>query len=245
MFIRDEKLAPWPRTKAEIRHHLRDYYGMITHFDEQIGRILKTLRDLGQLDSTLIVFSSDQGIAIGSHGLMGKQNLYEHSMGVPLIFAGPGIPQGKAVDAFAYGFDVFPTVCDLAGAPVPEGLDGKSLAPILRGEAESVRDTIFLGYKGLQRAVRRGRWKLIRYPRVNVTQLFDLAADPHETNNIAVSHPAKAKEMLAHLAAEQKRFRDACALTAPSVTPGKVDLDFFKNPPPNRKKPRKGKAGKL
>jgi len=247
MVIRDEKLAPWPRTEAEIRRHLRDYYAMVTHLDEQLGRIFQTLRDIGAHDNTIVIFSSDQGIAIGSHGLMGKQNLYEHSMGVPLVFAGPGIPTGKVVDAFAYGFDVFPTVCDLVGGPVPDGLDGKSLAPVVRGQKDAVRDTIFLGYKDVQRAVRRGRWKLIRYPQIAYTQLFDLEADPYETRNLAddPAHAARVKEMLAILAEQQKLFGDACELTAPNPTPAKVDLGFFKNPTPNKKKPRKDKTGKL
>ncbi len=245
MFIRDERLAPWPRTEAEIRRHLRDYYGMITHLDAQLGRIFQTLADLGLRENTLIVFSSDQGIAVGSHGLMGKQNLYEHSMGVPLIFAGPGIPQGKVVDAFAYGFDVFPTVCDLVGAPVPKGLDGKSLAPVLRGQKHAVRDTVLLGYRDVQRAARRGRWKLIRYPRIAYTQLFDLEADPHETRDLAddPAHADRVKEMMAVLAEQQKLFGDACLLTAPNPTPAKVDLGFFKNRPPSRRRPKKRKPG--
>jgi arylsulfatase A-like enzyme len=181
MFIRDERLAPWPRTEGEVRGHLRDYYATITCLDEQLGRIFDTLKDLDEYENTIIVFSSDQGIAIGSHGLMGKQNLYEHSMGVPLVFAGPGIPKERRSEAFAYLFDIFPTVCELAGLPVPPGLDGKSLAPIIRGERRSVRDTMFLAYKDVQRAVRRGRWKLIRYPQVDKTQLFDLETDPCET----------------------------------------------------------------
>jgi len=245
MFIRDEKLAPWPRTEAEIRRHLRDYYAMVTHLDAQLGRIFQALADLGLRDDTLIVFSADQGIAIGSHGLMGKQNLYEHSMGVPLVFAGPGIPEGKTLEAFAYGFDVFPTVCDLVGAPVPEGLDGKSLAPVIRGQRDAVRDTVFLGYRGLQRAVRRGRWKLIRYPEVNATQLFDLEADPYETKNLAdePAHAGRVKELLAVMAEQQKLFGDTDPLAVENPRPAKVDLGFFKNPPKPQKKPRRpGKA---
>jgi arylsulfatase A-like enzyme len=87
---RDERLAPWPRTEAEILRHLRDDYAVVTYQDEQIGRIFRTLKEIGENDNTIIVFSADQGVAIGSHGLMAKQNLYEHSMCVPLIFASPG-----------------------------------------------------------------------------------------------------------------------------------------------------------
>ena len=94
--VRDETLAHWPRSEDEIRKHLHDYYAVITGLDEQIGRLIGHLKQAGQLDNTIIIFSSDHGLALGSHGLMGKQNLYEHSMKPPLIFAGPGIPAGKS-----------------------------------------------------------------------------------------------------------------------------------------------------
>ena len=238
---RDERLAAWPRTKAEIRKHLRDYYAVITHLDEQIGRILQTLKDLGEYDNTIIVFASDQGLAVGSHGLMGKQNLYEHSMGVPLIFSGPGIPRGGSSDAFAYLFDVYPTVCDLVGAPIPKSLEGKSLVPVIRGEARSVRDCVFLAYKDLHRAVRRGRWKLIRYPQINKTQLFDLSADPHERKDLSAEAACAGtvKALLALMAQQQKLFGDTQALSSEQPRPARVDLEFFKHLPAPRKRPKK------
>ena len=243
MLIRDERLAPWPRTEKEIRRHLRDYYAVITAMDEQIGHILQALKDTNQYQNTLIIFSSDQGLAVGSHGLMGKQNLYEHTMGVPLVFSGPGIPKGKTTDAFAYLFDVYPTVCDLVGATVPKSLEGKSLAPIIGGKGTSVRDTIFLAYKGIQRAVRRGRWKLIRYPQVNVTQLFDLQTDPHEIRDLSAdpAHAGRATELLAAMAEQQKLFGDTQPLTVDKPRPGEVDLKFFKGPPARgkRREPKK------
>ena len=191
--IRDELLAPWPRTQEEIRKHLHEYYAVITAMDGHFGRLLRTLKELGEYENTIIIFSSDNGLAVGSHGLMGKQNLYEHSSKVPLVFAGPGIPQGQS-DALVYLLDVYPTVCDLLGAPIPEGLDGKSLAPVIRGRAEKVRDTLFTAYRDAQRAVRDDRWKLIRYPLIDHTQLFDLAADPHEMHNLA-DDPAQAERI--------------------------------------------------
>jgi len=230
MTIRDEKLAPWPRTPEVIRKHLHDYYAVVTGMDAQIGRILAALKEIGEYENTLLLFSSDQGIALGGHGLMGKQNLYEDCMGVPLVFAGPGIPNGKSSAAFAYAFDVYPTVCDLVGAPIPDGLEGRSLAGVLRGEAEGVRDTVFLAYMDFQRAVRRGRWKLLRYPEVNVTQLFDLEADPFETENLA-DDPAQAdrvKELMGALAEEQRAFGDKAPLTVQNPKPADVDLAFFK-----------------
>lgn len=229
LLIRDEQLAAWPRTEAEIRGHIRDYYATITYFDEQLGRLFDTLKELGEYENTIIVFASDQGIAIGSHGLMGKQNLYEHSMGAPLIFSGPGIPKGRRSEAFAYLFDIFPTVCELAGLPVPAGLDGKSLAPILRGERESVRDTIFLAYKDVQRAVRRGKWKLILYPQVDKTQLFDLDADPYEIRDRAgdAGQADRVKTLMELMAEQQKIFGDPAPLSVEQARPAEVDLAYF------------------
>ncbi len=233
MFIRDEKLAPWPRTQQEIRRHLRDYYADITHLDGQIGRIFQCLREIGEYDNTIIVFTSDQGIAIGSHGLMGKQNLYEHSMRPGLIFAGPGIPRNRRVEAFAYLFDVYPTVCDLVGAPIPASLEGRSLAPVTRGETSGVRDTIVLAYRDVQRAVRRGRWKLIRYPKIDRNQLFDLQTDPEETRDLAgePAHAARIRELLETMRAQQKLYGDTAPLTVESPRRGEVSLEFFRRPP--------------
>ncbi len=229
LLIRDEKLAPWPRTASAIREHLRDYYADITCMDEQFGRIFQTLRDLGDYENTIIVFSSDQGIAIGSHGLMGKQNLYEHSMGVPLIIAGPGIPKDRRADAFAYLFDVFPTVCDLVGAPIPDGVEGKSLAPVLHGTRDAVRDTILLAYRDVQRAIRRGKWKLIRYPQIDKNQFFDLEADPYETHDLAgdPKQAGRIKKLLKLMTEQQRQFGDTLPLTSDHPHSAAVELDYF------------------
>lgn len=210
--VRDETLLPWPRTPQALRRHLRDYYAVTTALDFQIGRLLKTLDDLKLRDNTLIVFSSDHGLALGSHGLMGKQNLYEHSMKAPLIFAGPGIPQGKS-DALVYLHDIYPTVCELAGAPIPQGIDGRSLVPIIQGKQQQVRDTTFLAYRDVQRAVRRGPWKLIHYPKIDKYQLFNVNDDPAEMKNLAEA-PAEAerlKEMKALLIEQQRQNDDPLA----------------------------------
>lgn len=237
MLVRDEQLAPWPRTEEVVRKHLHDYYACISSIDHHIGRILATFRDLGQLDNTIVVFSADHGLAIGSHGLFGKQSLYEHSMKSPLVFAGPGIPKGSS-DALAYLFDIFPTVADLVGADVPENLDGRSLRSAIEGKSQGVRDTIFLAYRDVQRAVRKGNWKLIRYPKVDVTQLFDLASDPDEMKDLS-RDPAQAsrvKEMMDLLKSEQEHYADRAPLTVAGPTPALVNLRFFDDVPPPKKK---------
>ncbi|MCI0460351.1 MAG: sulfatase-like hydrolase/transferase [Gemmataceae bacterium] len=216
MTVRDEKLAPWPRTRAEVQKHLAEYYADITYMDHQIGRILQALEETGQLDNTILVFTSDHGLAIGSHGLFGKQNLYEHSMRVPMIFAGPGIPRGKSSTALVYLLDIFPTVTELVGAKVPASVEGKSLASILRGKEAKVRDSAFFAYRDVQRAVCDARWKLIRYPQINRSQLFDLKNDPHELKDLASDpgHAERMRELMALLQRWQRDLGDTLALTS-------------------------------
>jgi len=210
LVIRDEKLAPWPRTPEVVRQHLADYYAAISFLDAQVGRILDALKASGQYDNTLIVFSSDHGLALGSHGLMGKQNLYDHSMHSPLLFDGPGVPRGKKIDALCYLYDIFPTLGELAGVPAPKGNEGKSLVPVFAGERDRVHDSIFTAYRNVQRAVRDDRWKLIVYPRINKVQLFDLRNDPAERNDLAADdkHKAEVERLIKLLKGWQKQLGD-------------------------------------
>jgi arylsulfatase A-like enzyme len=224
--IRDEALAPWPRTPEIVRQHLADYYASIEFLDEQIGRILAALAESGQAERTIVVFSSDHGLAIGSHGLFGKQNLYDHSMRAPLIMSGPGIPRGKNADALCYLLDIFPTLGELAGIASPDGSEGRSLAQVIAGNTESPRPALLTAYTDLQRAVREDRWKLIVYPKVNKTQLFDLRADPAEMHDLAADpqHAEDVKRLTALLKAEQEKAGDACALTSEKPLP--LEFDF-------------------
>ena len=111
--VRDEVLVPYPRREAEVRRHIAEYFAMIAHLDDGIGRILKALDNQKLRDNTIIVFAGDNGLALGQHGLFGKQSAYEHSVRVPLIFAGPGIPKGERRHGNCYLFDIFPTLADL------------------------------------------------------------------------------------------------------------------------------------
>jgi arylsulfatase A-like enzyme len=165
---------------------------------------------------------------------MGKQNLYDHSMRAGLIVSGPGIPKNKRVDAFAYLFDIYPTICQLVGAPIPQEIEGRSLAPVLRDPNARVRDVIFLAYKDLQRCVRRENWKLIRYPRIDRNQLFDLAQDPDERNDLSrvPEHQAKIEELLRLMEGQQKLFGDTAPLRVERPVRAEVDLDFYRAAPP-------------
>ncbi len=182
---RDEKLLPWPRTEDAIRQELAAYYAVIQDMDAQIGRIFNVLDQSGRRENTVIIFTSDHGLALGSHGLMGKQNMYEHTIGVPFIISGPGIPNDTRTAAQIYLRDMFPTVCDLAGIDTPATVQGKSFAPVLRGQTDQVHDAVYGYFYDFQQMIRTDRWKLIRYPKVDRVQLFDLESDPLEKNNLA------------------------------------------------------------
>jgi arylsulfatase A-like enzyme len=185
---RDEELLAWPRTEEAIRDLLRVYYSVIDDMDAQIGRIIATLKQTGQYENTIIIFASDHGMSCGSHGLRGKQCQYEHTINVPLIFAGPGIPANTSSDAQVYLRELYPTTCDLVGATIPATVTARSFAPVLKEETEAHHDDIFGYFTDTQRMVRDDEgWKLIRYPQIDHRQLFDLSQDPLELTNLAES----------------------------------------------------------
>lgn len=214
---RDELLWPWPRTPEMVRADLAAYYAVIEDIDEQIGRILQALDKSGEIANTIIIFTSDQGLAIGSHGLRGKQNMYEHTIGVPLVMCGPGIPPGERISARCYLRDLYPTLCELADVPVPEGLDGRSLAPLLRGEVREVHSFTVGYFRDVQRMIRTDRWKLIVYPKIGRWQLFDLANDPNELDDLSAEpqHRATMTKLRDKLIAWQREHGDK--LTLPPV----------------------------
>ncbi len=233
LIIRDEMLAAWPRQEEVVREQLCEYYGLITQMDEQIGRILQALEQSGQAENTIIVYSADHGLAVGSHGLLGKQSLYEHSMKSPLIFSGPGIPAGKQSDAFSYLYDIYPTLCALTGINGPRSLEGYDLSVIWSGEKNEVRDSVFLPYIDTQRSVRDRRWKLILYPQINHCQLFDLEKDPLERNNLARNPEyANQKQKMQQLMKQwQKNIGDTQPLQTDNPKPKQIDLTKVKRKP--------------
>ena len=238
MTIRDENLGKWPRSAAQVRQQLADYYGLITHMDHEIGRILQTLENNNLLHNTLIIFSSDHGLAIGSHGLLGKQSLYETSMKAPLIISGPGIPTSTTTDALVYLYDLFPTLLDYLELEIPEGVDGQSIMPVISGEVKDIRNSLFTAYSGSQRAVKDHRWKLIQYPEIHHTQLFDLKHDPYELNNLAQieTYQPKVNEMMDLLREWQQKTNDDQPLMAQQKKPMEYDLSDYK-PKPDRHQP--------
>jgi arylsulfatase A-like enzyme len=221
MTVRDEKTLDWPRTRENVTGKLARYYASVSYFDQQAGRIIEALKQAGQFDNTIFIMAGDNGLSLGEHGLLGKQNLYEFGgMHVPLIFAGPGIPKGDS-KALAHLYDIYPTLCDLAGIPVPASLDAKSLAPVISGRQPKVRDCLFTAYRDCQRSIRDERWKLIRYPLIDKTQLFDLQADPHEMSDLAdkAQSAGKIQELTALLEKTRREYGDSAPLQVDNPAP--------------------------
>jgi len=189
--LRDEETVQGvmlKRDEATIRNELGREYSCIENIDIQIGTVLDKLEEMGELDNTYVIFTADHGISVGRHGLVGKQNLYEHTWRVPFIVRGPGIKAGSRAPGNIYLMDVLPTLCDLAGIEPAETMDGLSFKPVLLGERETVRDVMYGVYCGGtkpgMRSVKKGEWKLIKYDvldgEVRETQLFNLNENPDE-----------------------------------------------------------------
>ena len=254
--VRDEKQVSgvWnKRDEASIRNELGREMACSENIDIQIGRVLQKLEQTGELANTYIIYTADHGISIGRHGLMGKQNLYQHTWRVPFIVKGPGIKPGSRVEGNIYLLDVLTSLCDLAGITPPETNEGLSFKPVLLGQKPTVRDTLYGAYSGGSkpgmRAIKNGDWKLIQYEApdrsVMETQLFDLSKNPdellpeHGQPNLAKdpAHAAKLAEMQNLLLAEMRRLEDPWRFSnQPS--------DNLPPPPAAPAKQGKGKAKK-
>ncbi|WP_125705925.1 sulfatase-like hydrolase/transferase [Lacticaseibacillus daqingensis] len=189
---RDESLEAYPRPIAAVKRHIADYYAMITHIDDRVGDIVAALEETGQLDNTLIVYVADHGISLGQHGLMGKQNLYDNSIRIPMILAGPDIPVNHRVAGKALLLDMMPTILDYVGLPKPDGMFGHSLLPQIHGE-NAGRDAVYLQFTDKIRGVVTPDYKLIEYRTVqgSHTQLFDRHTDPLEEVDLAKTEAAQ------------------------------------------------------
>lgn len=236
MNIRDETLGPWPRTPELISASLADYYALISHMDKRIGDIIQTLKDQKLFDNTIIVFASDNGLAIGSHGLLGKQNLYEHSTKVPLIVSGPGITKNQKSDALVYLYDIFPTLTDLSHLPQPKNIDGEDFAAILKGEKSDTRKSLYTAYRNTVRAVRTKEWKLIKYPNQNYQQLFNLKNDPLELNNLAEIPENKPKldELSQLMVSWHSQSDDTANMSPDKILPMEYDYKKLKQRPDDK-----------
>lgn len=222
---RDEQLAEWPRPEAHIKDQIKEYYGLISHMDRRIGDLLSKLDELGLRENTIVIYAADNGLAMGSHGLLGKQSLYEHSNRVPLIISGPGIPEGSSHDPVLL-HDLYPTIASWTGMTPPEGVDGSNLRGVWERGEPGPREVLYTVYEDIHRSVMQGPWKLIHYPRIDRQQLFNLDDDPHEMNNLAGApdQSERVTALMALMEIEHAAHDDPHPL---HIHPDSLDSDVF------------------
>ena len=213
--LRDEKLAPMPRSKHSIKVNRQEYYAIITHMDQQIGKILDGLKESGMEKETYVFFSADHGLGVGHHGLLGKQNLYEHSTRVPFIIVGPDIPKKKKVSAPIYLQDIMPSSLALANVKKPKHVQFQNIMSLARGkESKSPYKEIYGAYLDAQRSITVGNEKLLVYPNVPIVRVYDIFQDPLETKDIAETKRGKSivSKLFPRLLKLQKEMGDSLDL---------------------------------
>lgn len=212
--LRDERLAPFPRSEHAIKVNRQEYYAIITHMDREIGRILDQLEATGQSENTYIFFTADHGLAVGRHGLLGKQNLFDHSVRVPMMVVGPDVEAGATNSSPVYLQDVMPTTLELANATIPDRVEFQSLLPVLAGESPGY-EAIYGAYLEGQRSIVKEGFKLILYPGVPKALLFDLESDPFEMTDVLSSNSKRAQGLFSDLLALQQEMDDDLDLLTP------------------------------
>lgn len=209
--LRDEALAPFPRTEFAIKTHIQEYYASITHVDAQIGAIIETLKKSGKMENTYIIYTADHGLAMGRHGLLGKQTLFDHSIRPPMVIIGPDIPKDERVDADVYLQDVMATALELSGGQKPEYVEFESFLDIAKGATtKSKYEAIYGAYLNVSRMIRKDGFKLLVYPEIDKTLLFDMNKDPEEMNDISdlPENKEKVKSLFKELLQLQKEMDD-------------------------------------
>jgi N-acetylglucosamine-6-sulfatase len=220
----EESLPTWHGARGplyDLKEHdafVRAYLATLLSVDESVGRIHAALAESGQLDNTVLVFTADNGFVLGEHGRVDKRTMYEESIRIPLLVRFPRlIPAGTVITQMVLNQDLAPTIVELADAEPLEGITGRSVVPLLRGDTTGWRTAFHYEYNFEKqfpytpnvRGVRTDRWKFIRYPTGDgspdrfTAELYDLQADPYERRNL-VNDPAHAGT----LATMQRLFDD-------------------------------------
>jgi arylsulfatase A-like enzyme len=209
--LRDEALAPFPRTEYATKKHIQEYYALISHLDDQIGAILNALESSGKKENTFIIFTADHGLAMGRHGLLGKQSQFDHSIRPPFMIVGPNVPKGNQVDADIYLQDAMATSLDLAGVDKPDYVYFNSIMDLVDGKRKNSNyDAIYGGYVNTQRMIRKDGFKLMVYPKLNKVLLFDMVNDPDEMNDLGdkPEHQERIDTLFTALVSLQKELND-------------------------------------
>lgn len=214
--LHDEKLAPLPRTEYAVQVNRQEYYAIISHMDEQIGRIIDALKRSGKYNNTYIIFTADHGMCMGEHGLLGKQNMYDAALRVPMIICGPGIKKGTCND-LVYLQDAMATALDIADSPHIQDVDYQSLLNLAKGEKDRETSNKYLygAYIDLQRMIRSDRFKMIMYPKNNKVRLYDLKNDPLEMHDLAsdLKYKPVAEQLFQEFKKLQQKTGDEMDLT--------------------------------
>ncbi len=233
-------------SSAEIKHARAMYYGMVTYIDEQFGRVLEKLNELGLRENTIIVYTSDHGEMAGEHGLWYKNSFLEASVAAPLIFSYPKtLPVNKKINASSMLLDIFPTLCDLSDIGQPNDLEGKSLLPLMNG-IENADNSDRVAYSEMYRSstgimVRKGKWKYIRY-NSEKEYLYDIDTDPREINNLinSTQHQAIIRELSTLASAKFRKKYAAENLTEKQFSIEFIADEGYKNDVLQKQKPNNG-----
>ncbi|TFG77453.1 MAG: DUF229 domain-containing protein [Flavobacteriales bacterium] len=215
--LRDEALAPFPRTPYAIKKHTQEYYALISHMDDQIGAILDRLKADDGMKNTYVIFTADHGIAMGRHGLMGKQSLFDHSIRVPFMIMGPGISKGKKIDEPIYLQDAMATSLELAGIKKPDYVFFNSVVDLAKGnQPKSHYEAIYGAYTNTQRMIRKNGFKLIVYPKLKKILLLDVTNDPEEESDLAsdLTYQINVDSLFNELLELQQQFKDTIDITS-------------------------------
>ena len=233
-------------SSAEIKHARAMYYGMVTYIDEQFGRVLEKLNELGLRENTIIVYTSDHGEMAGEHGLWYKNSFLEASVAAPLIFSYPKtLPINKKINASSMLLDIFPTLCDLSDIGQPNDLEGKSLLPLMNG-IENADNSDRVAYSEMYRSstgimVRKGKWKYIRY-NSEKEYLYDIDTDPREINNLinSTQHQLIIRELSTLASAKFRKKYAAENLTEKQFSIEFIAAEGYKNDVLQKQKPNNG-----
>jgi iduronate 2-sulfatase len=199
-----------PLSDEQAKHLIHGYHAATSYMDAQVGRVLDALERNGFARNTIVVLWGDHGWHLGDHGMWCKHTNYEHAARIPLIVAAPGVGKaGVKTGSLAETVDIYPTLCELAGLPVPQGLDGASFVAALRDPSSPTKEAVFHAYprpQAMGRAVRTERYRLVEWKKIGepadtaVLELYDYQSDPEETRNLAADRPEVVAQLRAILA---------------------------------------------
>ncbi len=226
-----KELVQW-----KYQRYMQDYLACVQGVDDGVGRVLDFLDQSDLAKNTIVMYSADNGWYLGDLGLYDKRFMYEPGLKVPLLARGPGIKAGSTPSQFVANIDLAPTFLDLAGLPIPDFMQGRSISPLLRGEApKEWRKSVYYRYYHdpghhntvAHYGIRTETHKLIHYWKQDIYEMFDLSKDPTEQNNLLFSAEnakkplvaAKFAELKTELLRSQKQYQDDGQFADPTTWP--------------------------